>query len=485
MLYVGIHSGHDAGISIHDNSGNLIYFTQIERITRKKHTNSIIHDTFSGFDIIKSVVHDEDFIILTDNLYELNSDIIKYFSSINEKICISLTDIFPNLKNIYSVSHHIAHTFSAYSYRETDESKFFLSLDGGGHYANTNATSSVFGNISVFGPNILESDFAWSTHCLNTIMGGWSAGKLMGLAGYYTEAVANNLTNENLIECCKKKNNYTVSEYLLMAGYYKFIINGLKSQIEKTFSTINKPITGLCISGGTHLSLELNSWLYNTYTSNIDFCPATDDSGICLGLSAYGYFKSTKKMPKKINTAFIQQYTNTDPYDNISIGELAKRLYLGKIIGIVRGKPECGPRALGHRSILANPTDPLMYQKVSLDLKNREFYRPIAPIVTEKCFNELFIGPKGKYMQYRVMCKDETKIKCPAIYHTDSSSRPQVVTESSDKWMYNLLVEFGKLSGVECLINTSLNRNGPICNTYADAKNDFINQNIELYNFYE
>jgi len=303
----------------------------------------------------------------------------------------------------------------------------------------------------------------------------------MGLAGYFiNDSIP--LRRRQLRNLSEKKESYTDEEYRLLGGYYNYIIDGIKKQVEQVFLEYNKPINGLCVSGGTHLALELNTWIYNNITTNIDFCPAVDDSGISLGLASYGYYRVTKKMVDSINTPFIQDYEEDFNYDSIGIDELSSNISKGKIYGIVRGKPECGPRALGHRSIIADPTKKEMYDNVSVKLKNREFYRPIAPIVTDRFFDELFIGPKGKYMQYKVICKDNVNKICPAITHKDNSSRPQVVYRDSDPWLYDLLVEFGKKSGVECLINTSLNKNAPICNTFSDAKNDFNGSDIQILN---
>lgn len=123
-----------------------------------------------------------------------------------------------------------------------------------------------------------------------------------------------------------------------------------------------------------------------------------------------------------------------------------------------------------------------MYKVVSSDLKNREYYRPIAPIVTYEQFDELFDGPKSEYMHYRVMCKEPAQKYLGAICHVDNSSRPQVIYKEKDPWLHQLLVEVGKKTGFECLINTSLNKNAPICNTYEDALNDFKGKDIDILN---
>jgi carbamoyltransferase len=101
--------------------------------------------------------------------------------------------------------------------------------------------------------------------------------------------------------------------------------------------------------------------------------------------------------------------------------------------------------------------------------------------VTEEAFDQYFIGPKGKYMQYRVECTKKAQRCLPAIVHKDNSARPQVVSKKDDPWLHELLVECENLIGHPCLINTSLNSKGkPICNTLDDATEDFEGKNIEL-----
>lgn len=158
-------------------------------------------------------------------------------------------------------------------------------------------------------------------------------------------------------------------------------------------------------------------------------------------------------------------------------------LYKNQIVGLVVGKGEAGPRALGNRSLLGTPTKKVAH-KLSVQIKGREFYRPVAPIVKDRAFDSLFSGFKGKFMQYRNECKAEAKRLAPGIVHIDNSARVQVLEHDDNPWLYETLVEMGKFSGVECLINTSLNGKGrPICNTVADAKKEFAGLPVKLVYF--
>jgi len=144
------------------------------------------------------------------------------------------------------------------------------------------------------------------------------------------------------------------------------------------------------------------------------------------------------------------------------------------------GKGEVGPRALGHRSLLAVPT---LENKLLLSekIKRREFYRPVAPIVTNNDFPKLFTGPQGKYMQYRNGCTELANKLTPGIVHNDNTARAQVITREDNPWLFDVLVEVGKKTGAECLINTSLNGPGkPIANTADDVTNEMDISEFEL-----
>jgi carbamoyltransferase len=266
-----------------------------------------------------------------------------------------------------------------------------------------------------------------------------------------------------------------------------YVCNIYKLTTDQIWTDIKKNIDnfaherGVVLGGGSALALEVNSLIHEN-VKDVVFGPPINDSGLALGAAAFGYWHTKKEWPKIIKSPSL----NFLQFDLPKVGpqkpkEIAKIIASNKFVGLLREKSECGPRSLGFRSILANANRYENLKQVSEDIKGREFYRPLSPIVTEKSFDRYFIGPKGKYMQYKVKCKEETQKELPAVVHKDNSARPQVVCENCDPWLHDLLVEYGKLTGHECMINTSLNSKGkPICNTYQDAMDDFKNKNIPL-----
>ena len=151
--------------------------------------------------------------------------------------------------------------------------------------------------------------------------------------------------------------------------------------------------------------------------------------------------------------------------------QVAKLINNGKIIGVVKGKAEHGPRALGNRSIICNPTIPNMKDILNAKVKNREWYRPFAPVVRLEDVNKYFEWDKeSKYMSYNPKVKVDN---LPAITHVDNTARVQTVTEG---WLYDLL----GLLETPVLLNTSFNVQGkPLVSTYKDALHVFNNTEMD------
>jgi carbamoyltransferase len=137
------------------------------------------------------------------------------------------------------------------------------------------------------------------------------------------------------------------------------------------------------------------------------------------------------------------------------------------IVAVASGKAEYGPRALGNRSILADPRDPLIKDKVNT-IKQRELFRPFAPVVLEEFANEWFdMNFTSPYMQYAVKCKYPDKV--PAVVHVDGTSRVQTVNKEQHPGLHMLLRKFYWDTGVPMLLNTSLNIKGqPLLNDKSD-----------------
>ena len=227
------------------------------------------------------------------------------------------------------------------------------------------------------------------------------------------------------------------------------------------FMNMAKLITGkkrLVFMGGCALNCSANTALWKIF-DDIWIMPNPGDAGSSLGAAAALYGKHLNwKGP----------YLGTDLGDNWPIQEVLKDLKENKIAAVASGRAEYGPRAFGNRSILADPRDPDIKNKVN-QIKQREMFRPFAPIVLEHFADEWFDMPTKStpYMQYSIKCKQPDKI--PSVVHVDGTSRVQTVNEYNHPQLHLLLRQWYWHTGVPVLLNTSLNIKGqPLLNDSQD-----------------
>jgi carbamoyltransferase len=159
---------------------------------------------------------------------------------------------------------------------------------------------------------------------------------------------------------------------------------------------------------------------------------------------------------------------------------LAQQIVDGKIIGWFQGKSEFGPRALGNRSILADPRNHHNRELINHIIKSREWFRPFAPVVLEEDYQDWFDFPiPSPFMLYTAQVKQSEKI--PAVTHIDGSARFQTINEETNSQYYNLIKQFKNITGVPVLLNTSLNGNGePILETEDEAIQFFEKSNLDM-----
>jgi carbamoyltransferase len=228
------------------------------------------------------------------------------------------------------------------------------------------------------------------------------------------------------------------------------------------FMRMAKGLTGknnLVFMGGCALNSSANTLLWNIFDM-IWIMPNPGDAGSSLGAAAALYGKHLEwKSP----------YLGYDLGGKYPIQKIVDGILKDGIVAVATGKAEYGPRALGNRSILADPRDPLIKDKVNL-IKQRELFRPFAPVVmaehASKWFNMDFESP---YMQYTVKCLQPDKI--PSVVHADGTSRVQTVTREQHPGLYRVLNKFYLQTGVPILLNTSLNIKGqPLLNDEDDIE---------------
>jgi len=235
----------------------------------------------------------------------------------------------------------------------------------------------------------------------------------------------------------------------------------------------NTPSKNLILMGGVALNCVANEKIARAgYFDDIWIMPNPGDAGSSLGAAA-AFLKT------KLN--WQGPYLGTDidrPFDTNTVVDA---ILEHKIIGIATGRAEFGPRALGNRSLIADPRGDEIKSKVN-DIKKRQQFRPFAPIVLEHLAHEYFDMPvkTSPYMQFTAKCLRPDLF--PAICHVDGSSRVQTLNEQQNPAIYKVLLEFYQRTGCPMLLNTSLNIKGePLVDTWIDAMKFQQKHNVPMF----
>jgi carbamoyltransferase len=242
----------------------------------------------------------------------------------------------------------------------------------------------------------------------------------------------------------------------------------------------------LCMAGGVALNCVLNAYLRDHGPfKNIWVQPAAGDAGTALGAALWVDIQERKSKERNFimdhaywgpeySDQAIEKFLNWAkvPYKKVeNVAREAAELLAGdKIIGWYQGRMEFGPRALGSRSILASPIQASMQSRLN-EVKDREDFRPVAPVVLEEDAQEWFDeATYSPFMLFVYRVKEDKAHLIPAVRHVDGTARIQTVNRSQHPLYYDLLAEFKKLTGVPVLVNTSFNTLGkPIVCTPRDA----------------
>lgn len=300
--------------------------------------------------------------------------------------------------------------------------------------------------------NMKYFTYNWSdTHMFNE--------KLSSLLG-----MSNRLPEEEITQDHKDLASTLQHEY---ESYFFRLLNKLY---------VNKSTHNICLGGGCAYNGTANGKVLNkTYYKNMWIPPAPSDSGSAIGCALYYYFNNggtrrqdntnpylgpgyNREEIKNILDTFSDKINYTFKLDNELIPLISKQITDGNVVGWFEGKSEFGSRALGNRSILANPCDPQMKSRVNKVIKKREGFRPFAPIVKFEEQHKYFDYIKDvPYMNQVVQVKEEHQKYLPAITHIDGSARIQSMTGKRHRRMHMLLTQLQKDNGYPIVLNTSFN----------------------------
>lgn len=256
----------------------------------------------------------------------------------------------------------------------------------------------------------------------------------------------------------------------------------------------------LCMAGGVALNCVANGRVAREAGfENVWIQPAAGDDGIAIGCAYYGWLEilkqrrdfvmdhsyvgrrySDQEAAKELQKFLVRIQVDAVRSDNVC-RDTAKLLADQKVIGWFQDRSEFGPRALGNRSLIADPRKPEMKDILNSRVKHRQAFRPFAPIVLAERMKEIFEGEEDSpFMLIAKPVRPEWRDRIPAIVHVDGTARVQTVREETNPMLYRLLKEFEALTGVPVLINTSFNIKGePIVETPQDAVNCFLTTGVD------
>lgn len=279
-----------------------------------------------------------------------------------------------------------------------------------------------------------------------------------------------------------------------------FIQNELENALTKKVDHLVEEtgIRNICIAGGVGLNCVANRKILDVCNvDNLFIQPAAGDQGQALGNAYYGYYKVLNnhrvenkcfspylgfKQPKQSEIlSQLKQLSVDVKFDSLSsFSEIAEMLSKGKIIGWYQGRSEYGPRALGNRSILADPRQRDVEQRLRR-IKGREEFRPFAPsVIEEEAKNFFDIEIPSPYMLLTAKAKKEIRDLIPGVLHIDFSARLQTVSKKSNPIFHELLFEFYKITGIPLLLNTSFNGRGEaIVESPIDALYAFLELGLD------
>lgn len=420
------------------------------------------------------------------------------------------------------VDHHLAHAISAYAYSGFDNAAVLV-IDGRGAWEATSLWQGRNGTLenvwTIPWPNSLGLFYAQFTSYLGftPYSDEW---KVMGLAPYGEPGV-------DLSEFLQTETDPYRASNLLLLGRNSSPLAAIQarfgpmrvpeSEIDPRHKNIAFAVqdacesamlhlaqtaaakTGsrnLCLAGGVALNSKANGKIVSTgIVDEIFVQPAAGDDGACLGAALAPYLESGEKLPilamrhaywgperpdaeiEKALTTFKIRFTHVSDPAPVAAELLAN----GKILGWFQGRMEFGPRALGSRSILADPRDPEMTSKVNNAVKFREWWRPFAPSMLKEVASEYIESAMDSpFMVLTAQVKPEKRGVIPAVTHADGSARPQTVEREVNPLYWRLIREFGDRTGVPVVMNTSFNLRGePIVNTATDAIRTFFSSGLD------
>ncbi|HEY8916067.1 MAG TPA: carbamoyltransferase C-terminal domain-containing protein [Chitinophaga sp.] len=525
---------HDAGATLIED-GRIICTFEEERLNRIKHTNKFpVRAIEACLEEHNIDLDDIDAFAFPNEEAVYDQEIIRYgtidpsfnYGSARAYLVAYFQQYFNRQidpARIFFVNHHLAHAASTY-YVSGFNKSLILALDGwgdnfsGGIYEGEGNEIRTIQKMSH--NNSLGNFYVEVTRLLGFEF--FDEYKVMGLAPYGDKDTYKHIFDE-LYELQPEGAYHLHRDRLRAIGeklpsrrkgepvtqVHKDIAAALQAALEEIVLHLVKHYQSvtvhdhLCLSGGVSLNCTMTGrLLYENIFRDVFVQPASNDTGLPLGAALYTYYQAQphaerytfkhaylgNKAPE--TTALVstlEKWKDVIEYyeaDEIT-HETARLIAAGNVIGWFQGSSEFGPRALGNRSILADPRPAGNKDLINRKIKNREGFRPFAPSLTEESVARFFELPDHRqdrygFMTFILKVKEEYRSRLGAITHVDGTARLQTVTRETNARYYELINSFGELTGMPVLLNTSFNNNcEPIVDTPQQAINCFLTTHLD------
>lgn len=503
---------HDHSIACMQD-GKIIFSAQIERINRQKYSKQM-PEMLLGLLKSKNLLNKTADFVFVDNVLGrsfINKEgNIRFETALNKGLKNNIERgnmwFLDRSANAFALNHELAHLGSCLPFFGSfKNNSLLIHFDGG-------ASKSNFSAWHYINKKIIPVEHHWDLKYLSSLYNANALvfamvkakrrdlnsvpGKFMGFAvlGKYDKKIEEWLRKNYFFEnCWKSKTEFISSLYndfgtkLKQINQKNRFIQNIAATIQEIFiresfekiKELQKRIKAdyLFYSGGSALNILLNTHLINSSMFNDVFIPpCCNDSGLAIGAAAFLEWSKKKKIVTHspyINNWGIEDYKIN--YNENTIKEVANCLLKKQVIGICNLYAEIGPRALGNRSILSLASDKKLAQKVSMEHKQREWYRPVAPVMLKKN-TEYFTGKKqihhlSKYMLLDFEILADKQKELSGAVHTNGTARIQTIFNKNDNpFLFDLLSYLDKNHNVKALINTSFNGKGePMVHTTDDA----------------
>jgi carbamoyltransferase len=521
---VGINRTQDASISVIAGPSN-VYSLQKERITRRKHHWGRLGDLANLY--LPALPCLREPVDLVVECYS-SDDEIERLPAYRDEIAQSLA--FRDGVRVVTVSHHLAHLYSAF-YPSPFAQAAVMVVDAQGSrvkdftetFPSTDATPDLLevasfytcerGRIECIGKHLWHGDWAEPAGlgCFyylltRTIFAGeGNEGKVMGLAPFgrpHALGLPDLRVDEYRVYIPDKW-----MEIFADRARFAFFTDGtgsfedcanLAAEGQRAFEAALLRVTAwlsketgaanLCFAGGTALNCSANGRLLReSRFDDVFIPPSPHDGGTALGSALYGMIDclgapNDFRWDNDFLGPDLDARAVEDALRNLSpdlivdmpadlVDEMVRLLDSGRVVGLHQGRSESGPRALGNRSIIADARHPGMQRFINSHVKGREWFRPLAPLVLAEAATAVFdVDRPAPFMQYAADVRATYRQALPAITHVDGTARLQTVEEGNTPFLYALLRAFAERTGCPVLLNTSLNGRGdPLVETPQDS----------------